>query len=192
MNEAKVKGKSEDKQEVSQTTEQAKPAQTASEQDGQGKGRAGKRMDLGEMTEIDGRMIPESFRVPYETGMIRSVSETIIEYTDLFYERMLELTQGGAMKGPQAYESLGFNLSITGVNRASQALKNAKMRKKAAQKSGAHPYDYNGSVKLTEEELNRLTDDQCIAYLRARILYLEEVTRAQKKTFMMLEDISSL
>lgn len=187
----KLKGNSAGNSAVNQQADQMERAPEAANSGIEGTGRAGSAMNLGAMIEIDGKMIPESFRVPYEAGLIRSVSSTSIDYTDLFYERMLELTQDGAMKGPKAYESLGFDLKITGVNRASQALKNAKQRKKKKQSEGVHPYDYNGSVKLTAEEEGRLTDEQHNAYLRARILYLEEVVRAQKKTFMMLADISS-
>lgn len=184
--------KEKEKPEDNLAAEQVETAPEAVEQGTKAGGKAGCVMELGAMIEIDGKMIPESFRVPYEAGLIRSVSSTGIDYTDLFYERMLELTKDGAMKGPKAYESLGFDLSITGVNRASQALKNAKRREKKKQAEGVRPYDYNGSVKLTEEEVSRLTNEQRDAYQRARILYLEEVTRAQKKTFMMLADISSL
>ena len=94
------------------------------------------------------------------------------------------------MDSVAAYESLGFDTKVTGVNRAYQAAKHAREKAAANRLYTVDPGSYDGSVPPEQMlEMADLSKDELIAYLKARNYYMEELVEAQKKTYSVLGGI---
>lgn len=94
------------------------------------------------------------------------------------------------MDSVAAYESLGFDTKVTGVNRAYQAAKHAREKAAANKLYTVDPGSYDGSVPPEEMlQMADLSKDELIACLKARNYYMEELMEAQKKTSSVLADI---
>ena len=105
------------------------------------------------------------------------------------YEAVVDKKLESGMDSVAAYESLGFDTKVMGVNRAYQAAKHAREKATANKLYTVEPGSYNGS--LPPEETFQMADpskDELIAYLKVGNYYMEELVEAQK-TCSVLEDI---
>ena len=125
-----------------------------------------------------------------DNGMVRDLtSNGRIVYSHDFYVAMYKKLEAG-MDSVAAYESLGFDTKVTGLNRAYQAAKRAREKAASNRLYTVDPGSYDGSVP--PEEMLRSADlskDELVAYLKARNYYMEALVEAQKKTYSVLEDI---
>ena len=151
--------------------------------------------DLDYVTEsprmIDGmEVLGPGYEKVLDNGMVRDLtSNGRIVYSHDFYVAMYKKLESG-MDSVAAYESLGFDTKVTGVNRAYQAAKHAREKAAANKLYTVDPGSYDGSVP--PEEMLKMADlskDELIAYLKARNYYMEELVEAQKKTSSVLADI---
>ena len=142
-------------------------------------------MDVGPVEEMKGGvMMPVSFRKPYELGYITSVTPTQIRYTRDFYIQMYRLGKEGKTAA-EAYASLGFDIDITGKERAQQAMSKAMQKGKSGELLRRSPGDYRGDIELTDDlfqTLDAMDPEEEIAQLKAMMIYNQELVQAQKKT----------
>ena len=151
--------------------------------------------DLGYVTDtprmIDGmEVLGPGYEKVLDNGMVRDLtSNGRIVYSHDFYVAMYKKLEAG-MDSVAAYESLGFDTKITGVNRAYQAAKHAREKAASNRLYTVDPGSYDGSVPPEQMlEMADLSKDELIAYLKARNYYMEELVEAQKKTCSVLGDI---
>lgn len=153
------------------------------------------RMNLGPLVEMKGGvMIPVSFRKPYELGYITSVTETQIRYTRLFFIQMHRLAAEKGMTASQAYTELGFNIGITGKERAQQAMRKAMKKAETGELLRRNPGEYQGNLAVTDDlfqTLDQMNDTEEIAQLKAMVLYYSELAQAQKKTLTAFRDMTT-
>lgn len=140
---------------------------------------------------VDGvEVLEPGYEKVLDNGMVRDLtSNGRIVYSHDFYVAMYKKLEAG-MDSVAAYESLGFDTKVTGVNRAYQAAKRTREKAASNRLYTVDPGSYDGSVP--PEEMLRSADlskDELIAYLKARNYYMEELVKAQKKTYSVLEDI---
>lgn len=151
--------------------------------------------DLGYLTDtpemIDGyEVLGPGYEKVLDNGMVRDLtSNGRIVYSHDFYVAMYKKLEAG-MDPVTAYESLGFDTKVTGKNRAYQAAKHARQKAAANRLYTVDPSSYDGSVPYEEMmEMADLKGEELNAYLKARNYYMEELVKAQKKTYSILEDI---
>ena len=106
-----------------------------------------------------------------------------IHYTYKCYKALYNKIVHGQMERLAAYESLGFDISVVGRDRAKQAAYRAvKMGEKVIQKN---PADYDSTLtvnEILEKAANGEYDqDDLIANLISHSIYMEEVDRSKKK-----------
>lgn len=131
-----------------------------------------------------------AYNTVLDNGMVRTLtSNGRIVYSHDFYVAMYKKLEAG-MDSVAAYESLGFDTKVTGVNRAYQAAKHAREKAAANKLYTVDPSSYDGTIPPEQMmEMADLSKDELIAYLKARNYYMEELVEAQKKTYSVLEDI---
>jgi hypothetical protein len=131
-----------------------------------------------------GKVSREILEKYYETGYIVSIAcNDSFVYTDFFYLDLYRKLEEG-LSDVKAYEALGFNTKEIGVDRAYSACRYArKLAKDKAFKVKASNYD--GGIK--RNDLDKLSPEEELAYLRARNQFLETVVEVQKKTSDLLE-----
>ncbi len=140
---------------------------------------------------VDGIEMPdESYYKALENGMITDLPKSgRLVYTHDFYVAMYKKLESG-MSSVEAYESLGFDTRKTGVEKAYQAAKRVREKAAANKLYTIDPSSYDGSIPPEQMmEMANLTQDEMLAYLKARNYYLEELVEAQKKTQSVLADI---
>ena len=140
---------------------------------------------------IDGLEIPdEAYYKALDNGMITDIpSNGRLVYTHDFYVALYKKLESG-MGSVEAYESLGFDTKVTGVEKAYQAAKRAREKAAANKLYTVDPSSYDGSIPPEQMmEMADLSKEELIAYLQARNYYLEELVEAQKKTQSVLADI---
>jgi hypothetical protein len=138
-----------------------------------------------------GQEIPdEAYYKALDNGMITDLTENgRLVYTHDFYVAMYKKLESG-MGSVEAYESLGFDTKVTGVEKAYQAAKRAREKAAANKLYTVDPSSYDGSIPPEQMmEMANLSSEELIAYLKARNYYLEELVEAQKKTQSVLADI---
>lgn len=109
-------------------------------------------------------------------------------YSDYFYLDLYRKLETG-LSDIEAYEALGFDTKVLGKDRAYSACRHA--RKLAKDKSfKTNPNNYDGSRFCNNYD--SLTQEEQLAYLKARNEYLEAVFDLQKKTskYVQTGDIS--
>jgi hypothetical protein len=119
---------------------------------------------------------------PMKNGYVRSVGKRGIEYTTKFYAEIIDRMQSRHESSTQAYAAMGFDVEVLGAERAYQAAKHARQRQKEDRLRRTSPAKFNGT--LTEAEtpgFDELTDEECLAYYQARLIYLQALANAQKK-----------
>jgi len=142
---------------------------------------------------VDGTEVPDkAYYKALDNGMITDLRKNgRLAYTHDFYVAMYKKLESG-MSSVEAYESLGFDTKVTGVERAYQAAKRAREKAAANKLYTVDPASYDGSIPPEQMmEMANLDQDEMIAYLQARNFYLEELVEAQKKTQSVLADILS-
>ena len=109
-----------------------------------------------------------------------------IWYTDGFYEELAHKIKDEGMTSVQAYAALGFNTHVLSEARAYCAGKRAlqRMEKKTPFADNIADFD---SGRSFEDMMSRyfngdLTEKDLYANMAARLIYLEEMYKALKKT----------
>lgn len=111
---------------------------------------------------------------------VRAYRNNHIYYTEDFYVAMHKHIQSG-MTYVKAYEACGFDIDKTGLNRAYAAGQRAEKMAKAGKlgrKKMKQKAFYGGTPS---SEMTDLEGEELIAYLTARVLYLEHIENAKKK-----------
>lgn len=132
---------------------------------------------------VDGQEMPdEAYYKALDNGMITDLPQNgRLVYTHDFYVAMYKKLESG-MGSVEAYESLGFDTKVTGVEKAYQAAKRAKEKAAANKLYTVDPSSYDGSIPPEQMlQMADLSQEELIAYLQARNYYLEELVEAQKK-----------
>ena len=140
---------------------------------------------------VNGMEMPDkAYYKALDMGMITDLPENgRLVYTHDFYVALYKKLESG-MGSVEAYESLGFNTKVTGVEKAYQAAKRAREKAAANKLYTVDPSSYDGSIPPEEMmKMANLSNEELIAYLQARNYYLEELVEAQKKTQSVLADI---
>ena len=140
---------------------------------------------------IDGMEMPDkAYYKALDMGMITDLPENgRLAYSHDFYVAMYKKLEAG-MGSVEAYESLGFDTKVTGVEKAYQAAKRAREKAAANKLYTVDPSSYDGSIPPEQMmKMANLSNEELIAYLQARNYYLEELVEAQKKTQSVLADI---
>ncbi|MBQ6499838.1 MAG: hypothetical protein IJI87_00440 [Mogibacterium sp.] len=140
---------------------------------------------------FEGQEMPdEAYYKALDNGMITDLPENgRLVYTHDFYVAMYKKLESG-MGSVEAYESLGFDTKVTGAEKAYQAAKRAREKAAANKLYTVDPSSYDGSIPPEQMmEMANLSNEELIAYLKARNYYLEELVEAQKKTQSVLADI---
>jgi hypothetical protein len=114
-----------------------------------------------------------------ENDFVESYSNGRIRYSKDFYMAMHRAIEKG-MTYAEAYRSLGFDLKILGIDRASSAGKRAEQMAREGKLNYVDPGSYDGSVPR-EKMPGDMTPEEELAYLKARNHYLETLHEAKKK-----------
>ena len=121
-----------------------------------------------------------------DNPFIEDFEDRKINYTKDFYVAMyLKLKEGCNPK--EAYQSLGFDISVFGEDRAYACARRAMKKASEDSKYTVNPSSYDGSVDI--EYMGDLTPEEELAYLKARNAYLETIVEFQKKNPLILEEI---
>ena len=114
-----------------------------------------------------------------ENDFVLDFSNGKIRYSKDFYAAMHKQIESG-MTYAQAYESLGFDLSVLGTDRANSAGKRAEQMAREGKLNTADPGSYDGSVPREKMPAD-MTPEEELAYLKARTHYLETIQEVKKK-----------
>lgn len=114
-----------------------------------------------------------------ENEFVLDFSNGRIRYSKDFYAAMHKKIQSG-MTYAKAYESLGFDLSVLGTDRANSAGKRAEQMAREGKLNSIDPSSYDGSVPREKMPAD-MTPEEELAYLKARTHYLETLHEAKKK-----------
>lgn len=106
-----------------------------------------------------------------------------IIYSKEFYNAMFKLIESG-MTYVDAYKSLGFNIDKTGTDRANSAGKRAVQMAKEGKLNTPNRKAYYGGTPSAE--MDHLDPEEKLAYLEARVLYLENIEQAKKNVMQRL------
>ena len=117
---------------------------------------------------------------------VANIHHQKIFYTKDFYIAMYKRIHDEKMTYVQAYESLGFSVAQLGKTRAEQAGKKAMEKARQNKLFTVDPANYDGSQPM--DEMPALNPEEQMAYMKARIIYLESLVEAQKKIPFILED----
>lgn len=98
-----------------------------------------------------------------------------IMYTDEFYKLLNQKLQEG-IPSLDAYASFGFDIDILGENRAFAACKRAKQ--KATNLKKEKITYVNGTIP--RDQMGEMTPEEELAYLRSRVLVLENIIDCKK------------
>lgn len=130
---------------------------------------------------------PDPELIPlFDNQYVANIHHQKIFYTKDFYIAMYKRIHDENMSYVQAYESLGFSVEKLGKTRAEQAGKKAMEKARQNKLFTVDPSNYDGSQSL--EEMPELSPEEKMAYMEARIIYLESLVEAQKKIPFILED----
>lgn len=124
-----------------------------------------------------------------DNDFVKEFRNNKIYYTKDFYIAMHKEIEAGKTY-VEAYESLGFNIKETGIERANAAGKRAEKMAKEGKLNTAEVSSYDGSVPL--EKMKHLNDQEKLAYLQARVIYLEAAAEIKKKFLQELAASSSI
>lgn len=108
-------------------------------------------------------------------------------YSKDFYIALYKKLQKG-LSDVEAYEALGFDTKVLGVNRAYAACKRARTY---VSKNGytVKVGNYDGSVDRSL--MGNLTPEEEYAFFKARTIYLESLVEAYKKKPVIMQEILS-
>lgn len=123
---------------------------------------------------------PEYLWKELDTSFVEGYKNGKIIYSNDFYVAMYKQIQSG-MTYVEAYKSLGFNIAKTGKDRANSAGKRAVQMAEEGKLDTTKASTYYGGTPL--EDMPPLNKEEKLAYLEARVMYLEHIEKA-KKTIM--------
>lgn len=114
------------------------------------------------------------------TGFVENVhANGKILYRDSFYVAMHNKIKEG-MTYVEAYESLGFPVEWLGKERANACGKRAEQMAKDGTLNTLNPSLFDGSAPSGKMGLSQMTQEEQLAYLKARVNYLETVQEVKK------------
>lgn len=114
------------------------------------------------------------------TGFVEDVhANGKISYTNAFYVAMHNKIQEG-MTYVQAYDALGLHTEWLGKERANACGKRAEQMAREGKLNTVDPSFYDGSVPTEKMGLSNMTQEEQIAYLKARVNWLETVEEVKK------------
>lgn len=110
-------------------------------------------------------------------------------YTKDFDIALYKKITGEKLSYVAAYNALGFDTEVLGENRANSAGRRVMEKAREHKLFPKDEASYDGSVPI--EKMGDLSPEEERAYLKARMHYLEEVLKAQKKILSELEAFST-
>ena len=125
-------------------------------------------------------ILPNYELIPFlDNEFIKDVSGSKLYYTKDFYVAMYKKIHDEDMSYVAAYNALGFDTTILGEDRANSAGKRAVEMAENHKLYTQDETNYDGTVP--REMMGDLSDEEELAYLKARTHYLETMLEAQKK-----------
>ena len=118
---------------------------------------------------------------------VRSIAKNgDIYYTDEFYSEMYHKMADEHMSAMKAYAALGFNTEMLSESRAASAGTRAFQRMEKKEPFVNNPADYDSGTTFEEMIMRfskgNMDKDDLYANMAARLIYLEEMQKALKKT----------
>lgn len=106
-------------------------------------------------------------------------------YTKDAYVAMAKYIFDEGMTAVEAYRAMGFDPDILGADRANAMAQRAKKLYEEDEDFTARASNYDGSIAM--DQMPHLSPKEKLAYMEARIAYLETVVEVQKKIESALE-----
>lgn len=114
------------------------------------------------------------------TGFVEDVhANGKISYTNAFYVAMHNKIKEG-MTYAQAYDSLGLHVEWLGEDRANACGKRAEQMAREGKLKTLDPSFYDGSVPSEKMALDKMSPEEQLAYMKARVNWLETVQKVKK------------
>lgn len=128
----------------------------------------------------DGTDRPDDKLIPFlDNEFVTGFKEDRLFYSKDFDIAMYKKIHEEGMTYVEAYNALGFDTNILGVDRANAAGKRIMQKARDNKLFTIDERNYDGSVSM--EQMGNLSPEEERAYLKARNHYLEEMIVAQKK-----------
>lgn len=135
----------------------------------------------------DGSDRPDDKIIPFlDNEFVIGFKEDRLFYSKDFDIAMYKKIHDEGMTYVEAYNALGFDTNVLGVDRANAAGKRVMQKARDNKLFTMDASNYDGSVPM--EQMGDLTPEEERAYLKARNHYLEEMLLAQKKMRSELEE----
>lgn len=135
----------------------------------------------------DGSDRPDDKIIPFlDNEFVTGFKEDRLFYSKDFDIAMYKKIHDEGMTYVEAYNALGFDTNVLGVDRANAAGKRVMQKARDNKLFTIDAANYDGSVPM--EQMGNLTPEEERAYLKARNHYLEEMLLAQKKIRSELEE----
>ncbi|MFI3173301.1 MAG: hypothetical protein R3Y58_13175 [Eubacteriales bacterium] len=139
----------------------------------------------------DGTDRPDDKLIPFlDNEFVAGFKEDRLFYSKDFDIAMYKKIHEEGMTYVEAYNALGFDTNILGVDRANAAGKRVMQKARDNKLFTIDESNYDGSVSI--EQMGNLSPEEERAYLKARNHYLEEMIVAQKKIRAELAEFFTL
>lgn len=139
----------------------------------------------------DGTDRPDDKLIPFlDNEFVAGFKEDRLFYSKDFDIAMYKKIHEEGMTYVEAYNALGFDTNILGVDRANAAGKRVMQKARDNKLFTIDESNYDGSVSM--EQMGNLSPEEERAYLKARNHYLEEIIVAQKKIRAELAEFFTL
>lgn len=122
--------------------------------------------------------LPNEIQEALLNDYVDSYRKGRLVYTKEFYRALDKKIKSG-MIYVESYKALGFDVNALGEDRANAACRRAKKMSEEGTLYKADPTDYDGTVPM--KKMSNLSDDEMLAYLKARCMYLEVALDYEKK-----------
>lgn len=130
------------------------------------------------LTGAKSEYLPDAILEALANDYVEEYRKGRLVYSKEFYRAMDKNIKKG-MTYVEAYRSLGFNVEALGEDRANSAGRRAKKMDEEGTLYKADPTDYDGTIPM--DRMKGLSDDEMLAYLKARCMYLEVALDHEKK-----------
>lgn len=135
----------------------------------------------------DGSDRPDDKIIPFlDNEFVTGFKEDRLFYSKDFDIAMYKKIHDEGMTYVEAYNALGLDTNVLGVDRANAAGRRVMQKARDNKLFTIDASNYDGSVPM--EQMGTLTPEEERAYLKARNHYLEEMLLAQKKIRSELEE----
>lgn len=135
----------------------------------------------------DGSDRPDDKVIPFlDNEFVTGFKGDRLFYSKDFDIAMYKKIHDEGMTYVEAYNALGFDTNVLGVDRANAAGRRVMQKARDNKLFTIDASNYDGSVPM--EQMGNLTPEEERAYLKARNHYLEEMLLAQKKIRSELEE----